>query len=340
MVIDNIVYITTGNSIMTNFITKYHDNHKLNMYRLIKNNQVIQMSSLDIVKDVLNNIGLDLLCVAAHYSETYINGDNFLLTKDNESIKYQVLYFSNRNTETIINDFIEKCIDKGTNIESNITWKNMHYIWKLYLSQIEIPNMIYSQQLQEILLSKLKHTIEGNNTMFNNVTSKYLPSVGSFLSFWDKYIIIVDEDTKCSDEYEIDELASLYKNSDTKIINLSDADILKMISHYFSPQVEIIDNKYIRNIRCSLWLKDSDIISFLISYKADIINGIKNVNSDIISLDDLYDAYKSWVKAVSIVEKRTNLIVSKQFFQLFVSNELKEFIQFEKFITSIWFQKN
>ena len=36
VLIDSIVYITTGNSIMNNFITKYHDTHKLNSYRLIK----------------------------------------------------------------------------------------------------------------------------------------------------------------------------------------------------------------------------------------------------------------------------------------------------------------
>ena len=60
--IDSIAYVTTGNSIMTNFITKYHDNHKISLYRLINTNDL----NLDIVKDSLNNIGIDLLCVASH----------------------------------------------------------------------------------------------------------------------------------------------------------------------------------------------------------------------------------------------------------------------------------
>ena len=32
---------------------------------------------IDIVKNVLNNIGIDLLCVATHYSERYSNADNY-----------------------------------------------------------------------------------------------------------------------------------------------------------------------------------------------------------------------------------------------------------------------
>jgi hypothetical protein len=131
--IDGIAYVTTGNSIMGNFITKYHDTHKLNMYRLIKTNDNVNTLSDDIVKNVLNNIGIDLLCVAAHYSERYTNADNFLNTKVEADIKNYVLYFVKNELENIISDFIEQCIDETIVAESQITWKNMNYIWKLYL---------------------------------------------------------------------------------------------------------------------------------------------------------------------------------------------------------------
>ena len=59
LMIDSIGYITTGNSIMNNFITKYHDSHNLSLYRLMKINESVNTLSHEIVKDVLNNIGID-----------------------------------------------------------------------------------------------------------------------------------------------------------------------------------------------------------------------------------------------------------------------------------------
>jgi hypothetical protein len=130
--IDSIVYVTTGNSIMSNFITKYHDNHKLNLYRLIKTNETMNSLSIDIVKEVLNNIGIDLFCVATHYSERYGNADNYLNTKVEVEIKNYVLYFVQNSLQSIVDEFVEQCIVETVVPESNITWKNMHYIWKIY----------------------------------------------------------------------------------------------------------------------------------------------------------------------------------------------------------------
>ena len=329
--IDSIVYVTTGNSIINNFITKYHDSHKLNLYRLIKTNSL----SIDIVKEVLNNIGIELFCVATHYSERYGNADNYLNTKVETEIKNYVLFFVQNSLQRIVDEFIEQCIVETNVLESNITWKNMHYIWKLYLSSLNIPNMIYSQQLQEVLMTKLTHQNDASNIVFTNITSKYLPNVSSFLSFWDKHITITN-DTNVDDEYEIDELMSLYKNHDKKITQLSDTNIIKMIYHYYSPQVEVIDNKYITNIKCNLWSKNDDVNEFLQDYKFNLVNIGLNPNVDIISFDDLYKSYKNYITAKSLVDKRVNLIVSKQFFEKYLTNQLQEFIKFEKFVSSEW----
>lgn len=334
--IDSIVYVTTGNSIMNNFITKYHDSHKLNLYRLIKTTDTANTLSLDIVKNVLNNIGIDLLCVATHYSERYGNADNYIAMKGDDNIKNYVLYFIQNTLQTIVNDFIEQSI-LVVSSESNINWKNMHYIWKLYLSNLNIPNMIYSQQLQELLLTKLSNKNESGSIIFTNVTSKYLPNVSSFLSFWEKHIIITNDSTN-DDEYEVDELMTLYKNFDKRGNQISDTSMINMICHYYSPQVEVIDNKYVTNIRCNLWYKNEDVNDFLESYKLDIVNMDKQ-NLDIISFDDLYELYKKYINAKSIVNQKVNLIVSKQFFEKYISNQLSEFIKFEKFVSSEWLLK-
>lgn len=343
--IDSIVYVTTGNSIMSNFITKYHDSHKLNLYRLIKTNETINSLSTDIVKEVLNNIGIDMFCVATHYSERYGNADNYLNTKVETEIKNYVLYFVQKSLQSITDEFIEQCIDEtvvSTSAnESNITWKNMHYIWKLYLSSLNIPNMIYSQQLQDLLMTKLTHKNESSTVIFTNITSKYLPNVSSFLAFWDKYITITN-DQNIDDEYEVDELMTLYKNHDKKLGQLTDINMIKMICHYFSPQVEVIDNKYITNIKCNLWSKNDDVNEFLQDYKfnkfTNLVKVDVNLNIEIISFDELYQSYKNYITAKSIVEQKANLIVSKQFFEKYITNQLSEFIKFDKFVSSEWLQ--
>ena len=336
-VIDSVTYVTTGNSIMNNFVTKYHDSHKLNMYRLIKTNDTMHTLSNDIIKDILNNIGIDLLCVAAHYSERYGNSDNFLNVKDVDGIKLNVQYFIKPNIlEHIISDFIEECIEPVSS-ETNITWKNMHYVWKLYLSNINIPNMIYSQQLHDILITKISNTNESGNILFTNVTSKYLPNVSSFLSFWEKHITIIN-DISSDDEYEIDEIMTLYKTSDIKKCQITDTNMIKMIHHYYSPQVEVIDNKYITNIKCNLWSKNEEVNDFLELFKNTNKSCIET--TDIVSFDDLYQSYKNYINAKSIVDQKTNLIVSKQFFEKYITNQLSKFIKFEKFVSSDWFNIN
>jgi hypothetical protein len=329
--IDSIGYITTGISIMNHFIFKFHDSHKLSLYRLIKTNEI---TNNDIIKDTLNNIGIDLLCVASHYSERYTNSDNYLRSKTENSIQNYVLYFSDNSMEKIVDDFVSQCIEQ-VNASSNITWKNMHYIWKLYLASINIPNMVYSNHLQNILSSKLNNTNDNGNMIFTNVTSKYLPNVSSFLTFWEKHVSISLENN-IDEEYEIDELSTLYKNSDLKNSQLSDTNMIKMIYHYFSPQVEIIDNKFITNIKCNLWSKHDDINEYLHTYKH---NNFKEQESDLlVSFDELYQGYKIYFKAKGLVEQKSLPIVSKHFFEKFLSNQLQLYIKFDKFVSSEWLQ--
>jgi hypothetical protein len=342
---------------MNNFISKYHDSHNITNYRLIKTNE--NGLSHDLIKDVLNKIGIDLLCIAAHYSERYTNSDNYLITKADEQVKQYALFFSQNTTDKIVDSFIKHSIDLRHNVElkesnNTLSWKNMHYIWKLYLSSIRVPNMMYTNNLKDIFKSKLAFTesIEDNinkEPVFLNVTSKFLPSVSSFMSFWDKHVTIintiVDEtmvddgtilnETIVDDEYEIDEIASLYKISDYKSVPISDKDIIKMIHHYFSPQVEVIDNKYITNICCNLWSKHDEILKFLDAYK----NNIKKKN-DLISFDELYKSYKSFHQVKQLADKgstnRLVPIVSKQFLEKYVCQELNEYIKYEKFVSSEW----
>jgi hypothetical protein len=339
-------------------------------YRLIKTNNSI---SSEIIKDVLNKIGIDFLCVAAHYSDRYGSSDDYLNTTSDVESGY-TLYFTKNTIDQIVDEFLNKCIEstntlqlKELNVEQQLipeyklTWKNMHYIWKNYLSSINVPNMIYSSNLKTSIKTRLQFTEEGNDISFVNVTSKFLPAVSNFLSFWDKHISITNSNTNTNtntnnsdlnefdDEYEIDEIVTMYKqyiqitNINANAIisnNISDEDVIKIISHYFSPYVEVIERKYVTNVKCNLWFKTDDIIQMLDNYKEHNKKGNSDSESikDLISFDDLYKSYRTFCQAKVIVEKTVCLIVSKQFFEKFVSHYLHNFIQFEKFVSADWLQ--
>jgi len=337
--VDSIVYVTNGSTIINNFITKYHDTHKIHSYRLLKTNEHTNNLSYDIIKSVLNDICIDLLCVATHYSERYGSSDNYLLHKTEESVQNYVLYFTRNSLDKIANEFVEQCIEKSK-INENINWKNMHYIWKIYLNNINVPNMIYGNELQQLLMTKITNNQSIDNLQFINVTSKYLPHVSSFLLFWEKHITILDTNQEINDdyeyEYEIDELLTLYKNSEPKNSAINEQNMIKMIHHYFAPTVEIVDNKYITNIKCNLWLKNDDINEFLNYYKQNLVLNNNYSNMEIIAFDDLYQLYKGYFKAKGAVELKNLPIVSKQFFEKYIANYLHQFIQFDKFVSSDW----
>jgi hypothetical protein len=342
--IDRIIYITCGNSIINRFITKFHDTHSLTNYRLIYNtndNFIIN----DLNKEIFDKISLDLICVACHYSQRYNNSDNYLFTKVEESIRNKILYLTNNNTETIINDFIYDCLEEA-NDSYTLSWKNIHYIWKLYLTNKSIPNMIYSNNLKKTLKEKLKYKEDKNDIIFINITSKFLPSISNFLIFWDKHISMginninndfifdFDNDIDTLFQYEIDELLNIYNNyNQNNNINLSinEKDIIKIINHFFSPSVKIIDNKYITNIVCNLWNKFEEVKNIL-----DIILNQYKQNIDdikLISFDDLYENYKILTQKKIILENKTILIVSKYYFELCIQFYYNEFIKIDNFVS-------
>ena len=336
--IDSVSYITTGNIILGHFITKYHDTHNLSNYRLLKNSDSSDSISYDIIKNIITDIGIDLLVVATHYSEQYTNADNYLLLScDNLLLKDYCLYLVNNSIDKIVENFISCCIEVTNTVSSTsqINWNNMHYIWKQYISSLNIPNILYTTSLQQYLMKYMQFTNEDNHLIFIDVTSKYLPNVSSFLLFWDKYITIEESDKEY--DYEIEELCALYKSSEYKNVSINENTMLNMIIHYFYQNIDIIENKYITNIKCSLWNKEDDINEHLNYFKnmsSDKQNKKNDLKNDtyLISFDDLYQKYRTYFRSKSIVEKKQIFIVSKQYFEKYLLINLSKFIKFDKFL--------
>jgi len=316
------------NNITNRFITKYHENHSFSNCRLININENFKN---DYWIELLNKIGLNLLCVACHYSNRNMNSDNFLNTNcDAEEINYvnSLKNIKQINlVEKFMNDFIEI-----TTEDYFIEWKNLHFIWKQFLFINEFPNVIYLNSLKNILKGFFKY--DENKDCFIGITSKYLPICRDFIEFWNETIVVLDEykinenqnDNKYEDELEIDEIVSLFKNWNKNKYNLTEENIIKILKHFFN--VEIIENKYILNIFSKSWNKKDDIMKSISFIK----NEIKlNNSSYMVCFDDLYNYYQKYCKLYSLKN-----VVSKRYFEKFLYYKFNEYVIYEKFIKISW----
>ena len=346
--IDTISYFSIGfTNITNNFIIKYHENHSYDNCRLIKVNENL---SIDLWKETLIKNGLDLICVATHYSNRYENSDNYLNTTADEELKNYSFYLKNIPQQEIITKFCSKCF-QTTNIDINntvtkIEWKNVHFIWKQFISSLSLPNMIYSNTLKNLLKEIFNY--DESSDSFINITSKYLPIESDFIKFWEKtivideqnnanYLIIFDENTNLEQEQEleVDELCMLFKNwvkQDSEEVllssgNISEENVVKILKHFF-PNIEIIEDKYVLNITCTMWNKSKDIIKSFEFIK----NELKK--SEFVALISFDDAYNYYVKFCN--SKSYKFIISKRYFEKYLYNKMSEHIVYEKFIETEW----
>ena len=302
------------------FITKYHENHNFENIRLLKINENF---SNHYWREMLKKIGLNLLCVATHYSNRYENSDKYLSIKADKLLFEHAYMLKNITQNDIVNNFITECLDKTTN-EHKIEWKNLHFVWKQFLSNSGMPNVIFSSTLKNILCELLNYDKETDS--FIGVISIYLPVYKDFLSFWESTVTITDPNN-FENELEIDEIYSLFKLWTKGKTDLSDEYILKILKYFF-PTIEIAEDKYVLNVTSNLWDKVSDINNAL-PYIKNIIKHEHNLS--LISFDDIYCYYQSYCTVNSI-----KFIVSKRYFEKYLYYKFIDYINYEKFIKVEW----
>ena len=290
-----------------NFITKYHELHDINKYRILFSNS---SKLLDSDINELKNISNNLMCVAVHYSKRYKSSELFLEDCNNKLDK--ILYFNNHTHDDLIDNFLGSTIENDMSF--SISWKNMHYLWKNFLILNKLPSIFYAQNLKNKLIKRLNY--DNVKDRYENITSKYLPKVSSFIKFWYDNIII-DSDGVCN-EYEISELITILKKNK---INLSESDLLNIIQHFF-PEVNIVDDRYVLGIRCSLWDKQTPINNSIIQYYNQNSNSINDEN--LISFDELYNIY--------LLSIERSLACSKDYFYKYIKNKFLENIHMDFFI--------
>jgi hypothetical protein len=173
---------------------------------------------------------------------------------------------------------------------------------------------------------------------FIGISCKHLPLIQKFLHFWEETIVCEE----CGqNEYEIGEICFLLKKwgEDRNDVgkNMNDKQILDLLSYFF-PDIEIEKDKYIYNIKCSLWDKHSDVQIGLEQLKAQLQNKYNESPHPIIqtTIISIYDAYKFYCKFAMNLRNTTEQIVSKSYFEKYVLENMEEYVVESKYISVEW----
>ena len=316
--IDTSAYITIGCVNITRNFIKYHETHQYTNSRLLHMNDITD-TTIDAT------IGLDMLCVATHYSNRYESADGYLRTKASDHLKKYTLFLKNNTQESIVDKFCTDMLDIPADTTNQmqtdgklyqIKWKHMHYLWKMHHTNLCLPNMMYLNTFKQILTTKFEYN-EATDS-FLNVTSKHLPLIRNFIEFWEQNMTI-----DLGNELEIDEICVLFKSTTSS--HIPENEVLKILKHFF-PNVELLDDKYALNISCNKWDKKGDIHSALVKMKEEYRGKNEGL---LISFDDAYTFYCKLFTG--------KLIVNKSYFEKYIYNHLSQYIVFDTFITSEWY---
>ena len=367
-----------GINLLNHFKFKYYE-HSSEDCRLIQMREISPCSTL------FNFIDLDrlinLFCVASHYSTRYVCGDSYLENYCNDySVINYALYLKNSKSIEILKQFVNATTEECSGY--HISWKNMLYLWKVFIEDENIPNIFFNHSLKQMLLSQshelgleiasesgitlnLKSIVGGTSCeiekfIIKNRTSKHLPFVCNFISYWENNIICYydcsetdgeeqeqeqEEAEEEQEEYEleVDELLMLFnksiKKSATTLLhnNASDKMLLGLIRHFY-PDVIIEDDKYLIQvgIKSEIWNKQKEIEEFNEYYKLlKHSQAPAQINSTSMNSHSLYSIYQSYCKYA--FEKGYN-VISKRWFEKYFISKYDMFLIDNAIISSKWFQ--
>lgn len=363
--LNNICQVYIGTNLSSTFRHKYYD-HDYSVCRILRVKDII--SHEHIWGPILStpSFVIDLICVACHYSDRYGSSDNYLTQSSNDQSFIDFVFSLKNHTfdslvQVFIRDFLElggttghTTIVKQEPIHTQITWKDMQYLWKQFLDKNNLPNIIFQNKLKTILMTHLSEYYKEPVDAFVGISCKYIPSIKLFIEFWENNVSYIDTTPSELNEYEISELGYLYKkwcNAENKYIRiLNEKQILDLI-YYFYPNVEVNKEKYIGGISCSLWNKQDEISISLEKFKEELKNTYKEFLSakynpymgSIYTMDtydkydnssnscdikiSIYDAYIYYCNYSYSIHKTHEQNVSKSYFEKYIYEHLTAYIK-------------
>ena len=339
-----------GVSLFQTFKHKFHD-HTYSECRLVNINDIVKQDNS--WTNLISLHALDIICVACHYSSRYESSDDYLLKHSHDmDLTMSVCYLKDKSQVDIVDRFITSYLDihkNSVNINiidtqsirgTQITWKNMQYLWKHYLDMCGLPSVMFLLTFKTILTDKLMMYYNKDHDTFIGICSKHLPAIQTFLSFWDETIITDETET----EFEIDEVVTLFRRwcelNHQTVTTLNDKQILDIIAYFF-PAVDIERDKYLAGIRCSMWDKQLDIHIALDSMKG-VLRETHTVTERSLSPSvnrniAIYDAYIFYCKYYTNTSDTYHLIVSKAYFEKYIFDTQMQYVIDDKFLSCDWY---
>ena len=107
---------------------------------------------------------------------------------------------------------------------------------------------------------------------------------------------------------------------------ISEENVVKILKHFF-PETEIMEDKYILNVSCSLWNKNADIEKSF-SFIKNTIKTSEFSSLPVISIEEVYNLYCK--------HNNNKCVVSKRYFEKYMNVKIPEFIVDEKLIQTEW----
>lgn len=341
-----------GCDMCSNIKYKYH-NHNYTDCRLIKINECVKNEN--IVNSVISNNILDMLSVSLHYSTRYSSSDEYLLNHandDSELLDY-VFLMKKTNPKELCEIFIKQYIDfdeseqhknrlvvDNNNIirTTQLTLKNMLFLWKKFIDTKQLPSVINNQNIKILLIEQLNTYYNEDLESFLGICSKHMPIIETFLNFWNNTII--QDETEY--DLEIDEIRLLFKQwcetNNYSISNLNDKQLIDVIIHYY-PNIEIEKDKFLSNVRSSLWDKQMDISISLDYIKDKIKTKLRDQSHNETMRISIYDIYQSYCKYIVENKDNSKLIVNKNYFDKYINENFQEYIIDNDFLSSNWCNK-
>ena len=186
---------------------------------------------------------------------------------------------------------------------STISFKNLNFTWKQFLSKNGLPSVINQASFKSILQNDLM-IYNINNDSCIKIKLKHHEYYTYFQLFWKENIIYNEDDYNY---YEISEITTIFNDWCKNKCNiiLKEEEIKELIL-WNSPEINIEDNKYIHNITCKIWDKTTLI---------DL--AIQSFNQGLNASFNTLDLYKYYCKFVN-KNYDGKYITSKNYFDKYI----------------------
>jgi hypothetical protein len=327
------------------FKLKCHDKHYEDDNKLCRLIRIQESCKSEYFNNIQPYI-LDILCVACHYSVRYKNSDLYIIDFCNDiEITDYIFKLTYTTPEILIEKFISEylfVIDSNNRDDNDnkdkMNWQNMLYLWKQFLHTNQFPLTLFQSILKPILTqTHFSNYYKSDGDYFVGIGSSQWPMIQTFLRYWNETMI--DDENEM--ELEIEEITNLFRywgetvrTYKWEVFSLTEYQILDVISYFF-PNIQIDKQKYIYNIRSTLWDKSIDIQTALLQFKENVYETYYIRKTPIII--SIYDIYLFYCRFYSSKSSQQKLfLVSKSYFEKYLMEKYGEYISENGTLSNDW----